>query len=65
MGHHVAHQLLGFRGDRKVGKAGREPGHSQDTYRVFAECIGHVAQHFGLQVTLAAKRVGQPGFINF
>jgi hypothetical protein len=57
--HHGAHQLQGFGCHREVGKTRRQARHPQNTHRVFAKSLGHMAQHLACYVTLAAKRVHQ------
>lgn len=56
---HALHQPHGFRRNRKPqGRiTGSKSSHSQHTQGIFDERIGHMAQHPGLQVGLAAKRV--------
>jgi hypothetical protein len=43
----------------EVVEARGEARHAQDAHRVFAEGVGHVAQHLLAQVALAVVRVGQ------
>lgn len=42
-----------LRRDREVVEAGREARQSQDAHQVFAEGLGHMAQHLLLQVAAA------------
>ena len=62
VGHHFAQQCPGFGRDGKVVKTRRKARQPQDAHRVFAEGVGHVAQHLGLQIALAAERVDQIDF---
>ena len=55
--HHFTHELHGVRVDAEVGKARRKACHAQDAHRVFAKSFGHMAQYFGLQISLAVVRV--------
>jgi hypothetical protein len=55
--HHLAHQLHGFGRHREIGETRRKARHAQDAHRVFAERVGHMAQHAVLQVALAAIRI--------
>ena len=55
--HHGLHQRHGFGGNAKVGEAGGKAGHAQDAHGVFGKCLGHMAQHFGVQVGHAVIRV--------
>ena len=57
--HHLAHQLHRFGRDVEVGETRCKTRHPQDAHRVFAEGVGHMAQHAGLQVALAAVGVDQ------
>ncbi|OQC08585.1 MAG: hypothetical protein BWX79_01620 [Alphaproteobacteria bacterium ADurb.Bin100] len=61
--HHFAHQLHGLGRHREIGEARRKARHAQDAHRVFAEGVGHMAQHAGLQVALAAVGVDQVIFL--
>ena len=57
--HHVLHQPVGLGRDGKIRKAGSQPGHTQNAHRVFAERVGHMAQHFALNISAAVIRIDQ------
>jgi hypothetical protein len=62
---HLAHQLQGFGCHAEIAEARRKTRHAQDAHRVFAEGVGHMAQHAVAQVALAAIGVDQAIFQNF
>ena len=57
LGDHLLHQTHGLRGNAEVGKPRCKARHAQDAHRVFAESLGDMAQHLGLQIGHAAIRI--------
>ncbi len=59
---HLLHQGHGFRRHREFVEPSRKARHAQDAHRVFAKGVGHMAQHPGLQVGLAAVGIVDGAF---
>ncbi len=57
--YHFAHQRQGFRRYCEVRKTRSKTRDPQDAHRVFAEGVGDMAQHFGLQIAVPAPGIDQ------
>ena len=55
--HHVLHELHGFWGHLKIGKAGCKACNAQDANRVFAKGQRHVAKYFVVEIFQAMEGV--------